>query len=118
MGSTLALNEYASATADSTGTATVTIGPHRYGDSWYITLISSEVQSTKQTTLTIYRGVPSNTSIIGGTYSGNFDSASGGAPIVVKDGDKLTFQWTNCNQGDVCQARLEGTFQSGRYGAG
>lgn len=110
------LNEYVVATANSTGKASTTKGPYRYGDQWYIDSIATEVNSTNQTTLTVYRGIESNTSIVAGTFSGNFDTASGGSPIVVKDGDKLTFVWTNCNPGDVCQATIEGTLYSERYG--
>ena len=116
MASTLALNEFIVATADATGTASGTKGPYRYGDQWYIDIIASETNSSKQTTLTVYRGIQSNTSILAGTFSGNFDQATGGSPIVVKDGDKLTFVWTGCNPGDICQATLTGTLYSGRYG--
>lgn len=117
MPSSVPLNEYIVAVADSTGTASATKGPYRYGDQWYIDIIATETNSAKQTTLTVYRGIQSTTSVLAGTYSGNFDTASGGTPIVVKDGDKLTFVWTNCNPSDRCQATLTGTLYSGRYGA-
>lgn len=121
MSTRLPLDEYVNAIAIDdgtgiTGTATVTIGPYRYGESWYINLITSQIQSTHQSTLKIYRGVISNTSIVAGTYSGNFDTASGGSNIELKNGDKLVFQWTGADIGADCQARIEGTLYSERSG--
>lgn len=123
MPSSLPLDEYVSGiTVDDgtgvTGRFLATIGPRRYGETWYVNLISTQVSSVKQSTLTVYRGVKSSTSIVAGTYSANFDTASGGSDIIVKNGDKLTFEWTGADIGVDCQARLEGTLFSERIGQG
>lgn len=123
MPSSLPLDEYVTATTTDdgsglTGSAMATIGPRRYGETWYVNLISTQVTSTAQSTLKIYRGVKSDTSIVAGTYSANFDTASGGSEIIVKNGDKLTFEWTGADIGVECQARLEGVLYSDRIGQG
>lgn len=123
MPSSLPLDEYITVvTTDDgtgiTGSAIATIGPRRYGETWYVSLISTQVTSAQQSTLTVYRGVKSNTSIVAGTYSANFDTATGGTDIIVKNGDKLTFEWTGADIGVECQARLEGVLFSERIGQG
>lgn len=110
----LPLLEYVQATADSSGRASVVKGPAKYGESWEVTLISTSTNSTLESQLRVYRGVESDSAQVLSTYSGNSDTAGGGANIVVPSQDKLVFVWTGATAGALCTARIEGTLVSGR----
>lgn len=108
------LHEFAQATADGNGRAETSVGPAKFGDQWDISLISTNTTSTAQAQLRVYRGVESDSAQILSTYSANNDTASGGATITVRAGDKLVFVWTNADPGSICTARIEGEFITGR----
>lgn len=108
------LQEFVQGIADATGTTRAITGPAKYGESWEITLMSVNTNSTAQAQLRVYRGVESDTAQILSTYSANNDTAGGGAPIKVQSGENLVFVWTGADSGSVCTARLEGDLISGR----
>jgi len=107
------LLEYVQAQADSNGRAVVSTGPAKYGESWDVTLISVNTNSTLESQLRVYRGVESPSAQVLSTYSGNGDNAGGGT-ITVPSQDKLVFIWTGCDVGSICTARIEGDLISGR----
>lgn len=114
MPATLMLMEYVTATADASGTATVSTGPKKYGDRWTVSTLASASNSVLETTLKVYRGAAVPTAQVASTYSGNNDNA-GGSPIEIGSSDKLVFQWTGATPNAVCTCRIEGTLTSGRY---
>jgi hypothetical protein len=108
------LLEYVQTTADANGRAVASTGPKKFGESWDVTLISTNTNSTAESQLRVYRGVESETSQILSTYSGNSDTAGGGSNIKVPAQDKLVFVWSGCDAGSTCNARIEGDLISGR----
>jgi len=108
------LLEYVQATADANGRAVASTGPAKYGESWDVSLITTNTTSVAESQLRVYRGVESDSAQVLGTYSGNNDTASGGANIKVPSQDKLVFVWTGCDVGAICTARIEGDLISGR----
>lgn len=108
------LLEYVQATVGADGTATVNIGPRKYGDRWTVTTLASQSNSALETTLKVYRGAAVPTAVVASTYSGNNDNA-GGAAIEIGSADKLVFQWTGATPGAICTCRIEGTLTSQRY---
>jgi hypothetical protein len=108
------LMEFAQATADANGRAVAEAAPEKFGDSWEVTLISTNTNSTSESQLRVYRGVESASALLLSTYSANNDNASGGAAINVGAGDKLVFVWSGASSGSICTARIEGTLKSGR----
>lgn len=112
--STYPLLEYVRVVADAEGSAQGDTGPFRYGEAWTVRLVSTSTTSTAESQLRVYRGVPSDTSLVLSTYSGNSDNA-GGSELHIPAGDKLVFVWSNCDPGASCIARIEGDIESRRY---
>lgn len=113
MGRTLQLLEYVQAT-ESGGTATVSIGPKKYGDRWTVKTLSTSTNSTTESQLRVYRGAVGPTAQVASTYSGNNDTASGN-PIDLSSSDRLVFQWTGLSTGAIATCRIEGDLISERF---
>lgn len=110
----LQLLEYVTATANSNGTATASIGPKKYGDKWTVTGIATSTTSTAESRLRVYRGSEMPSALLATTYSGNNDNA-GGSPIELGHGDRLVFVWENATVGATCTATLNGDLISERF---
>lgn len=113
MSNRLALLEYVQAIS-SGGTATATIGPKKYGDTWVVNMLAASTNSTTESTLRVYRGAPVPSAQVASTYSANNDNASG-SPIQLTASDKLVFVWSGASDGAICTCRIEGDLMSERY---
>lgn len=110
---TYPLLEYVQATADANGYATVSTGPHKFGERWIVTSLNTNTNSVAESQLRVYRGVESDSAVVASSYSGNQDTA-GGNEIKVPSQDKLVFSWTGADPGSLCTCRIEGELISGR----
>lgn len=110
----LQLLEYVRATANSSGIATASLGPKKYGDSWDVTTLATSTNSALESRLKVYRGAEVRTALVATTYSGNNDNA-GGNSIHVSSQDKLVFVWENATVGAECVCRIEGDMYSERF---
>lgn len=106
------LSEFVTAIADSTGRATATTGPRKYGDVWHITSITTESTSTTDVQLRVYRNAESPSARIESTYAGKSDTSP--CDYTFKAGEKLVYVWSGASPGASCTSRIEGELMSGR----
>lgn len=102
------LDQYATVTLNGSGTGTVVLGPAKSNERWEVSTVSFSVSSNNsEPTAKCYRDNVSNTTFIGGTYSGSFDSDPA-FNFTVYPGRKLAIQWTNGDPGAIATVRLYG----------
>lgn len=106
------LAEYAQVTLDVNGTGAVQIGPDKFNESWQIDVCAVNVNvpsASKQSRFTIYKGSSTAiTSLVNGTYSGNFDSDTA-FNQTLKSGNIYTCVWTGGVPGAVATVVFHGT---------
>lgn len=109
----LPLIEFGSATADNDGVATVTLGPQRAFEQWFIESVA--VQSTSVTLtpeLREYKGSISEGSLIGSSRIGNLDSGVNPNPLILASGERVFYQWTGADVGSTCRVTVNGHRQT------
>jgi hypothetical protein len=95
---TIPLDADDAATFDASGAATVTLGPRRSRQTWYVTNAAVSSTSSASTKCRLYLGSASPSNLLGGTYSGNQDSTD--LPRVrVGRGQVLTAVWSGGTTG-------------------
>lgn len=102
----LVLAESGRATANASGIATVELRAARAGEWWRIKNTSVTGNSTLEPTVKVYRGFVSESSIIGGSLTGNLDSASGDDYIQPNEG--VICQWTGATSGAIFTFTVQG----------
>lgn len=111
---TLPLDQYGTVTLDAGGNGTIVLGPAKSNERWDISTVAVSVSNTNffgtvlEPIMKAYRDSVSPTSIIGGTYSGSFDSDTA-FNFVVYPGRKIAFQWTGGVPGAIATVRLYGS---------
>lgn len=112
------LNEQVQVTSVNNGsgvaTATGRIGPSRYGETWHITLMTTQSNSTTDVELRVYRNVESPGSMVDSTYSGR--SATSPCDLKLRVGESLVAVWSKGDIGAIHTLRVEGENQSARMG--
>lgn len=110
---TIPLDQYGTVTLDGSGNGTITLGPAKSNERWEVNGVAVSVSANMvglvvfEPQLKAYRDVVSVTTLIGGTYSGSFDSDSA-FNYVVYPGRKIAFQWTGGVPGATAAVRLSG----------
>lgn len=95
----------ASATFDSTGTAVATVGPDRASESWHVTNMVTNSNSSSQTKLDVFRYNPSGTRLDHSDRANNDVSPS---DFEVPKGQKIAFKWVNGTPGSSASCTIEG----------
>lgn len=93
----LALAESGRATANASGIATVELRAAKAGEWWRVKSASISGNSALEPTVKIYRGFVSESSIIGGSLTGNLDSAIG--DDFIQPNEAIICQWTGATVG-------------------
>lgn len=94
-----------SATADATGTATVSFDPVAQGYMWLVTGLSVRSNSTGAVRTMTWAGPR----LMDGSDDGTFDISDRNSPILVASGEALQLVWTGCVPGSVCT--VDGQYQ-------
>lgn len=106
-------------TLDAGGYGVVTgIGPDFQGSQWNVTRITTHVESDEQfgqpTEFRVYRGPVSATTLLEGTYSGDFDTSD--SHFQLQHGERFSVEWRYGPAGKTAVCRIEGTYsQPGRF---
>lgn len=95
------------ATADATGTATVTFDAVPAGQLWLVERFAVSSSSSTQTTCQIYAGDPAPANLVDGTTSGNLDVADEASPILIDSSLSLNAQWTGASSGASCTVTVQ-----------
>jgi hypothetical protein len=93
-------------------TGQASAGPEKYGESWKVTLLTTNTNSATETQLRVYRNVVSNTTMIDSTWAANQDTST--CDVTLRAGEKLVFVWSNGTAGANCYANIEGDLISRR----
>lgn len=88
----MVLAESGRATANAAGIATVELRAAKAGEWWRIKNSSVSGNSALEPTCKVYRGFVSESSIIGGSLTGNLDSAHG--DDYIQPNEAVICQWT------------------------
>lgn len=102
----LALAESGRATANASGIATVELRASRAGEWWRIRNSSVSGDSVLEPVVKVYRGFVSESSIIGGSLTGNLDSASG--DDYIQPNEAVICQWTGATPGATFTFTVQG----------
>lgn len=109
MGATYNLNEFAEATLNASGAATVFVAPGSY-EKWTITRIAvtttDPITSQNVPEANIFLDSPGAANFLEGTYSGNKDSSD--TNIVLERNQRLYCQWSGGNSGSVATFSIFG----------
>lgn len=90
------------------GTAQVTLGPVPTFTTWHCDRLTVRASAgTPQAR--VYRGDPSDVTLVDGTYSGALDTSEYGGTLVMQAGEYLTVAWSGGTVGSSVSARLEGS---------
>lgn len=104
----LQLNKGGQVTLNASGTGTVKLGPTQYGQRWKVTNVAVATSTAVNVPeCRIYLGPPAATSMLGGSFSGNQDTAS--TQVELLPGQYLTAVWTGGDSGAVATLSLYGT---------
>ena len=96
-----------SATADSTGKATVRVQPLRAFESWRITNTGiSSSSTTNVPTFKLYRGMESASNLIDATYTATINSSD--TVIDLNNGEALVGVFEGADVGSVCTMSVSG----------
>lgn len=107
---TATLDEERTVTFDSTGTATVPVGPGITGVQWHVTSVRLVTTSvTLKSRGSVYFGSVT-ASPLGATFSGDGDTA--GTDIVLWSGQPVTAQWTGGDIGATARVRVAGEIRT------
>jgi hypothetical protein len=106
---TLPMQESGRATADSSGVATVRLGPRRAFETWAIESVAIESTSTLIPELREYLGDAVPSRLTGSSRAGDLDSGVNPNPIQLLSGQDIVYQWTGCTVGAICQVTITGT---------
>lgn len=105
------LVRYGNAVFNSSGVATVQLGPAKYSEKWDVTkLIVSSTSTTKPQVL-VYRGSISPSNLIDGSRSGDQDVSDTTISLIAPE--QLIFQWTGGTSGSSVTAGIEGELKYG-----
>lgn len=110
MSRTVPLNVSASVVLDGSGNGQVQIGPVIAGVSWKVTAEGVLVQPTSTTVVSqfkLYLGAAQPGNFLGGSYTGDNNSAS--IPAILYPGQVLTGVWSGGNPGATATLTLTGT---------
>lgn len=99
------------ATADATGTATLTFPQVDAGYLWLVDAGSVRTTSTSGTRAELWAGPR----LMDGSDSGNFDFTDRNSPILVTAGESLQVVWIGCTPGASCT--FDGQYQLVNKGA-
>jgi len=100
------LFESGRAVADASGRAQVEMRSALWGEWWRVTNTSVNGNSTVEPQLKVYRGFVSDSSLIGGSLTGNLDSATGND--VIQPNEAILFVWTGATPGAQFTATITG----------
>lgn len=106
MTNNLPLAESGRAIADANGIATVTLRAARAGEWWRVKSSSISGNSVLEPTVKVYRGFVSESSIIGGSLTGNLDSATG--DDFIQPNEAVICQWTGATPGTQFTFTVQG----------
>lgn len=106
MATELQLYESGRATADANGRAQVEMRSAIWGEWWRVTNASVSGNSVLEPQLKVYRGFVSDTALIGGSLTGNLDSATGND--VIQPNESVIFVWTGATPGAQFTATVTG----------
>lgn len=98
-------------TLDGAGQGTLLAGPGKYGETWNITRITTNGNSTLDPDLRIYRGAPGGTSMLDTTARGNGDVSE--TSLTVQSGERIAAQYTLGTAGAIMNLFLEGDITRG-----
>ena len=105
--SEIPLAESASAAADASGTARISLGPLRAFERWHV--VSTTVTSTSSVlvpTAKVYRGAEAPSRLIGGTFTATLDTTD--TAYDLRAGDKAVVVFSGCDVGAICTVTVEG----------
>jgi hypothetical protein len=106
---TVPLNASGSVTLNGSGNGQVALGPSLPGTAWYPTGASVIVSSSGSVpTLKLYLGSVGQSNFIGGSYTGNNDTASVSA-ITLYPGQVIIAVWAGGDSGATATVVLTGT---------
>lgn len=95
----------------------VGVGPAFQGSRWRIERLTTNINaqsSDPPAELRVFRGAISDTTIIEGTYSGNFDISD--SVILLQHNESLSFEWRFGPPNLAAVVRIEGTYtQAGNF---
>ena len=100
------LYESGRATAAANGLATVELRSPRAHEWWRVTGASVSGNSALEPTVKVYRGFVSESSVIGGSLTGNLDSATG--DDLIQPGEAVICQWTGATPGTLFTFTIQG----------
>lgn len=100
------LYESGRAVADANGIATVELRSSIAGEWWRVKNASVSGDSTLEPVVKVYRGFVSESSIIGGSLTGNLDSAIGDDRI--QPNEAIICQWTGATAGASFTFTIQG----------
>lgn len=99
------------ATFDASGNATASVGPIVNSATWTIENIGTTTTSVTQAELSVFRGPPSASNFVEGTYAGNKDSSN--SIHYLANGELLSFVWSGGDPGTTATATLNGWQEDG-----
>jgi hypothetical protein len=100
------------AVVNSSGVATVNIGPVIHGEKWEVEKVIVSSTSVLNTTASVYRTSVAAANLVDATYNGNLDTSD--TPSVIFAPEILVIQWTGGTPAASCSVRIEGTRSFGR----
>lgn len=100
------LIKYGNAVFNSSGIATVTLGPAKYSERWEITKLVVSSTSTTKPQVIVYRGAAIPANQVDGSRSGDQDVSDTNIKLIAPE--LLTFQWTGGTPGSSVSAGIEG----------
>jgi hypothetical protein len=102
----LPLAESGRAIANASGIATVELRSAKAGEWWKITNATVNGNSALEPVAKVYRGFVSDSNVIGGSLTGNFDSASG--DDFIQPGVAVICQWIGATAGSQFTFTIQG----------
>lgn len=106
MATEIQLFESGRATADANGRAQVEMRSAIWGEWWRVRNTSVNGNSTLEPEVRVYRGFVSDSSLIGGSLTGNLDSATGAD--IFQPNEAIIFVWTGATPGAQFTATITG----------
>lgn len=101
------LNKSGNAVFNSSGVASVVLGPATYSEKWEIKkLVVSSTSTALKPQVLVYRGGVMAANMVDGSRSGDQDVSD--TSIVLFAPESLTFQWTGGTPGTSVTATVEG----------
>lgn len=95
------------ATADSTGTATIDCGQVDPATQWLVDRLVVQSTSSSASTVRLYESIVDPSRLLDGTPAGNLNSNDYPQGLLIRPSSSLVAQWTGASTGAVCTLNVQ-----------